>query len=49
MHNSALLDIPQKYQYDIVSVLADIPRDPKASTFNFKQKEIISKLKRLGE
>lgn len=42
------MDIPNKYQYDVVSVMADIPRDPLTRTFNLRQREAMSKLKKLG-
>lgn len=47
MQNSSLLDIPSKYQYEVVSVVHDTPKEQGVS-LNFCQRQAINKLKRLA-
>jgi hypothetical protein len=43
------LDIPTKYQYDIVSVVNDTPKHSQDISSNYRQREALTKLKKLGE
>ena len=48
IENGSLLDIPNKYQYDLVSVVNDLPKQQDTQT-HFKIIESVNRLTRLGK